>query len=323
MEKLVRAVNWNRLTDNVNLTFWEQNLKQMWVDTELVPAKDKDTWKLLTEDEKEVYKKVLVGLTALDTEQGGLGMPLILLHTKDLQQKSILAFMGAMEEIHAKSYSTIFTTLAKLESIDAAFEWGEQNKHLQYKGSVIKDKYIKLFTPIATNYDIYMAMVASVYLESFLFYSGFFYPLYLAGQGKMTASGEIINLILRDESIHGVFVGYLAQKQYNLLTDEEKERAEIEVYQLLEDLMSNEIVYTEEVYGSINLHSDVKKFLKYNANKALMNLGRASFYQEETINPIVLNGLNTDTKTHDFFSMKGNGYQKGKVEYLRDEDFIF
>ena len=52
-----------------------------------------------------------------------------------------------------------------------------------------------------------MAMVASVFLESYLFYSGFFYPLYLAGQGKLTASGEIINLIIRDESIHGVFVG--------------------------------------------------------------------------------------------------------------------
>lgn len=57
-----------------------------------------------------------------------------------------------------------------------------------------------------------MAMVASVFLESYLFYSGFFYPLYLAGQGKLTASGEIINLIIRDESIHGVFVGILAQQ---------------------------------------------------------------------------------------------------------------
>ncbi len=31
--------------------------------------------------------------------------------------------------------------------------------------------------------SLYKALVASVYLESFLFYSGFYYPLYFAGQG--------------------------------------------------------------------------------------------------------------------------------------------
>ena len=41
-----------------------------------------------------------------------------------------------------------------------------------------------------------------------------------------------------------------------------------------------------------------------------------------TINPIVLNGLSTETKSHDVFSTKGNGYQKGKYEELQDEDFI-
>ena len=51
-----------------------------------------------------------------------------------------------------------------------------------------------------------MARVSSVFLETFLFYSGFYYPLYLAGQGKMTTSGEIIRKILLDESIHGVLL---------------------------------------------------------------------------------------------------------------------
>ncbi|MGD6829767.1 class 1b ribonucleoside-diphosphate reductase subunit beta, partial [Bacillus pumilus] len=62
---------------------------------------------------------------------------------------------------------------------------------------------------------------------------------------------------------------------------------------------------------------------RYNANKALMNLGFAPYFEEEEINPIVLNGLNTKTKSHDFFSMQGNGYKKAQVEKLRDEDFLF
>ena len=45
---------------------------------------------------------------------------------------------------------------------------------------------------------------------------------------------------------------------------------------------------------------------------------------EKDVNAIVMNGYSTETKTHDFFSTKGNGYIKTtKVEELKDEDFIF
>ena len=55
-----------------------------------------------------------------------------------------------------------------------------------------------------------------------------------------------------------------------------------------------------------------------------MNLGYEPVYPSEPINPIVENGMKTDTKNHDFFSVKGNGYVKAtKVEPLTDEDFIF
>jgi ribonucleoside-diphosphate reductase beta chain len=169
-----------------------------------------------------------------------------------------------------------------------------------------------------------MAMVASVYLETFLFYSGFFYPLFLAGQGKLTASGEIINLIIRDESIHGVFVGLLAQETFAQLTAEEQARATVEREQLLINLYDNELLFTNDVYAQVGLTEEVNKFIRYNANKACMNLGIPVHFDDEPINPIVENGLKTDTKNHDFFSVKGNGYVKAtNVEDLTDDDFVF
>ncbi len=103
-------------------------------------------------------------------------------------------------------------TLATEEEIDDIFEWVDNHPLLEKKAGIITSYYRRLLKPEVTKKELYMAMVASVFLESYLFYSGFFYPLYLAGQGKLTASGEIINLIIRDESIHGVFVGILAQQ---------------------------------------------------------------------------------------------------------------
>lgn len=317
--KKFSAVNWDRPEDDFTAVFDEQNKKQFWIETEFVPSKDIKLWSKMTPLERNTYRKVLGGLTALDTEQNTVGMPRILGHVKGQQRQAVLSFMSMMEGIHAKSYSVIFTTLDSREEIDEVFDWVEENRYLQRKLNIVDNYY----NSIQSKKDLYMAMVASVYLESFLFYSGFFYPLYLAGQGKMVASGEIINLIIRDENIHGIYVGLLAQELYADLTLDEQEEVGIEAIQLLEELMENEEGYTEEIYADINLDHEVKKFIRYNANKALMNLGKEGYYPEEEINPIVLNGLSTETKTFDFFSNKGNGYQKGKVVPITDDTFAF
>lgn len=320
----MRAVNWNKKEDDFSLMFWKQNIAQFWTEEEIAVSSDKNTWAQLSKEEQIAYKRVLGGLTLLDTKQGGEGMPLVLVHLENLQAKSVLAFMGAMEEVHAKSYSHIFTTLATEEEIDDIFEWVDKHPLLEKKAGIVTSYYRRLLKPEVMKKELYMAMVASVFLESYLFYSGFFYPLYLAGQGKLTASGEIINLIIRDESIHGVFVGILAQQLFAELSAEDQQEVQKETQELLMELYEIEMAYTEEIYTSIGLVEDVNRFVRYNANKGLMNLGLEPKFEEEEINPIVLNGLRTDTKNHDFFSVKGNGYVKAtNVEKLSDDDFVF
>ncbi|MFC4099224.1 class 1b ribonucleoside-diphosphate reductase subunit beta [Paenibacillus xanthanilyticus] len=316
----MRAVNWNRPDDDFTITFWNQNIMQFWTDEEIPLSDDKMSWLTLNDAERELYMKVLGGLTLLDTVQGGVGMPKILEHVDGLQRKAVLGFMGMMEQIHAKSYSSIFTTLASTEEIDGVFRWVENNEHLQLKAETISQYYKDIDSPKS----LYLAMAASVLLESYLFYSGFFYPLYLAGQGKMTSSGEIIDLILRDESIHGLYVGVLAQEVFAKLDAEEQREALETFHGLLQLLHANEEKYTESLYGTVGLTEEVKKFVRYNANKALMNLGLDPIFPEEDVNPIVFNGISTRTKQHDFFSKKGNGYVRTiHVEPLTDDDFRF
>jgi len=316
----MRAVNWNRPDDDYTNMFWSQNIMQFWTDEEIPLSDDKMAWMELSDEERTLYKKVLGGLTLLDTVQGGVGMPKILEHVDGLQRKAVLGFMGMMEQIHAKSYSSIFTTLATTEEIDAVFRWVEENPCLQTKADTISQYYKN----IETRKDLYLAMGASVLLESYLFYSGFFYPLYLAGQGKMTSSGEIIDLILRDESIHGVYVGLLAQEVFAELDEDEQKDAFETLQGLLQFLHQNEMKYTEELYTGLGLAEEVKTFVRYNANKAMMNLGLEPIFPDEEVNPIVFNGISTKTKQHDFFSKKGNGYVRTlNVEPLTDDDFKF
>ena len=315
------AVNWNDIKDNFTQLFWQQNIRQFWIDEEIPLSDDKLTWKTLSKEEQEVYKKVTAGLTLLDTEQASIGMPEIALKVDNLHSKAILSFMGMMEHMHAKSYSSIFSTLCTMKEIDELFAWVKENPLLQKKMKIVSEKY----TSINDDGSLYMAMAASVFLESFLFYSGFFYPLYLAGQGKLTASGEIINLIIRDESIHGVYVGILAQEIFNTKLNGAQVHKD-DVIMLMLELYEIELLYTKEVYGPLGLEDEVNKFVQYNADKALMNLGIDSYFniKEEDVNATVIAGLDTKTKNHDFFSVKGNGYIKPlNVSKLSDDDFDF
>lgn len=335
------GANWNNHDDDYTQTFYEQNLSQFWRPEDISMQGDLNVWNVLSPEVKTAYAQNLLVLTFLDTYQGDIGMPVVArsLDDSEHQRKAVVNFMSAMENaVHAKSYSNIFMTYLKNDEINELFAWGDKNKHLQsimakivgYYEQLDRFNYLKKYQGDQVGFDQeafneaqYKAMVASVFLETCLFYSGFYYPLYFYGQGKLMQAGEIINLILRDESIHGLYIGRLAMDVYKGFSKEKQYALYQWVETLMISLMDDQLALTEQVYGPVDLVHDVKVFVRYNANKALMNLGFDAYFEYEEVNPVVLNGLNTQTKTMDNFSMKGNGYQKMKSEALKDEDFLF
>ena len=335
------GANWNVQEDEFTQFFYEQNLSQFWRPEDISLQSDLNVWDILPDEIKDAYAKNLLVLTFLDTYQGDIGMPVVSRSLEDRyhQRKAVLNFMAAMENaVHAKSYSNIFMTFLPNHKITELFAWGNKNDNLQNIMSLIVgayevlDRYTYVRNYEADKIDFteddfleaqWKAMAASVFLESWLFYSGFYYPLYFYGQGKLMQAGEIINLILRDESVHGLYVGRLAQETFESFDDEKKEELKGWMFNLLHKLYKEQAELVESIYDAVDLSSDVKVFVRYNANKALMNLGFDPIFPQEEMNPIVINGLNTETKTHDFFSMKGTGYQKMKTEALKDSDFFF
>lgn len=309
-EFMKKAVNWNDLDDQLYKDFWDQNVRQFWVDEEIPVSEDKLLWEsdAISAIERDTYEKILAGLTLLDTVQGGDGMPNIAMKTENLHAKAVFTFQAMMEQMHAKSYSTIFSTLSTMTRINELFDWVHENQFMQKKASIVDDYYQQ----IDSDEDYYLSLAASVMLETFLFYSGFFFPLYMAGQGKLIRSGEIINLIIRDEEVHGKFSGILAQKEFNNFDAETQSKLLDKVQSLMLQLYELEISYTTELYSELGLVEEVLTYVKYNADRALENLGLEKYFgiSRENVNPLVINGIDTTTKNHDFFSTKGNGYIK-------------
>ena len=127
----------------------------------------------------------------------------------------------------------------------------------------------------------------------------------------------------KDESIHGVYVGLNYQEIVQKLSEEEQESLRQFSIDLFSELLDNEVGYTRYLYDQVDLAIEVIDFVKYNANKGLNNLGYEGIFEHNDVNPIVLNGLNTGNKTHDFFSVKGDSYKKATVVAITDEDFNF
>ncbi|WP_349401976.1 ribonucleoside-diphosphate reductase, beta subunit [Candidatus Phytoplasma solani] len=339
-EKIYQGANWNHLEDGYTHFFYEQNLSQFWRPEDISLQGDLASWNNLSAEEKTTYSRNLLVLTFLDTYQGDLGIPVITrsIDENQHQKKATLNFMGAMENaVHAKSYSNIFMSYLSNKDINQLFLWGEQQVNLQNIMQIIFPVYEDLecniylkkyqspeFNELTYQKKQWKAMAISVFLETWLFYSGFYYPLYFYGQGRLMQSGEIINLIIRDESVHGIYIGRLAIELYRVFDVQIKKKLKKWLDDVMHTLYKEQLLLVKEIYNKLNyLEEDVQKFVRYNANKALMNLGFDSFFPEEIINPVILNGLNTETKTMDNFSMKGNGYQKMRGEALKDEDFYF
>jgi ribonucleoside-diphosphate reductase beta chain len=315
---ITRPINWNKIEDSVDLDVWNRLTQNFWLPEKIALSNDIQSWSTLRPEEQLLTMRVFTGLTMLDTIQGTVGAMSLMPDARTQHEEAVITNIAFMESVHAKSYSSVFSTLCSTNDIEEAFRWSEDNPYLQKKAEIVLGYY--------HGNDPLKRKVASTLLESFLFYSGFYLPMYWSSRAKLTNTADLIRLIIRDEAIHGYYIGYKYQLALAEESAERQEELKNYAYDLLMELYENEIKYTQDLYDEIGLTEDVKKFLHYNANKALMNLGYDPLFPKEitNVNPAILAALSPNSdENHDFFSGSGSSYVMGKHESLTDDDWDF
>lgn len=317
------AINWNDIQDDTDLQVWNRLTSNFWLPEKVPLSNDIMSWGKMTDEEKLLTMRVFGGLTMLDTLQSSIGATALLKDSVTAHEEAVFSNICFMEAVHAKSYSSIFSTLCSTQEINDLFRWVKDNDQLTAKQKRIVDLY-----NLEGNDEISMLKrkVASVFLEGFLFYSGFYLPLYWSSRAKLTNTADLIRLIIRDESIHGYYTGYKFQVGFNKLSQKDQDELKAFTYDLLMELYRIEEAYTSELYDDIGLTSDVKAFLRYNGNKALANLGFEPLFSENTaqVSPSIMASLSSSSdENHDFFSGSGSSYVIGVAETTSDEDWDF
>nr|WP_235681367.1 class 1b ribonucleoside-diphosphate reductase subunit beta [Tomitella gaofuii] len=311
-----RPINWNDIQDPTDLEIWNRATSNFWLPEKIALSNDIPGWDTLTKPEQLTVMRVFTGLTMLDTAQGTVGCIEMIPDANTQHEEAILCYFAGMEAIHARSYSSIFSTLANSREIDGAFTWSETNEHLQNKARIILS-YYRGDCPLRKK-------VISVLLESFLFYSGFYLPFWYAARGKLTNTADIIRLILRDEVLHGFYIGHKFRQAFEDADPDTQQDVLEYAYDMLSELYDNECLYAADLYDHLGWTDDVKAWMRLNANRALKNLGFEPLFADEDcqVSAEIMTNLDPGAnETHDFFSGSGSSYVIGRVEETTDDDW--
>ena len=317
-EGRVRPVNWNHITDEKDLEVWNRLVSNFWLPEKVPLSNDIPSWNGLTEHERQTTVRVFTGLTMLDTTQATIGELVQIDHARTEQEQAIYTNIAFMQSVHARSYSSVFSTLCSSDEIDRAYRWSVANDVLQERVHAVLREYV--------SDDPLKRKVASTMLSSLMLYAGFYLPLYFSSHAKLMNTADMIRLILRDKAIHGYYSGYKFQRGLEDRTEGDRVMLEKFTNDLLDRLYDMEMVYSGQIYEGFPFVDDVFAFVRYNANKALMNLGYpARFGSDQTaVSSEILAALSPSAnENHDFFSGSGSSYVMGHSESTDDGDWDF
>ena len=313
----LRPINWNRISDEKDLEIWNRLTANFWLPEKVPLSNDLQAWQELTPQQRTITMRVFTGLTMLDTVQATVGEICQIQDARTEHEEAVYTNIAFMQSVHARSYSSVFSTLTSTRDIDEAYRWAVGNDVLQERCKTVLQHY---YGP-----DPLKRKVSSTLLSSLLLYAGFYLPLHFSVHATLTNTADMIRLILRDKAVHGYYSGYKYQRG---LDAHPHRRHEMEEFTgaLLDKLYALELTYSGDLYGPLGLMDDVAAFVRYNANKALMNLGYPPrFNAEDTaVSPEILAALSPGAdENHDFFSGSGSSYVIGTAEHTNDEDWDF
>ena len=117
------AINWNKVQDDKDLEVWQRLTANFWLPEKVPLSNDLKDWNGLSDIERTLTMRVFTGLTLLDTMQATVGEISQIQDAQTEHEEAVYTNIAFMQSVHARSYSSVFSTLANTPSINAAYEW--------------------------------------------------------------------------------------------------------------------------------------------------------------------------------------------------------
>jgi len=297
---------------------WKIQQSIHWLPEEVQLADDVQDWKKkLSPEEKHLLTQIFRFFTQADIEVNNCYMKHYSRVFKPVEVQMMLAAFSNMETIHIDAYSHLLDTIGMPETEYQAF--------MKYKEMKDKHDYMQKFS-VDTKKDIATTLaVFGAFTEGLQLFASFAILLNFPRFNKMKGMGQIITWSVRDETLH-------TQSIIKLFKNFVQENPEVWTEELRSNLYEAcaTIVHFEDAFIDLAFEigdvegltgRDVKKYIRYIADRRLMQLGLKEIYMVED-NPLpwlddILNGV----EHTNFFENRVTEYTKASTTGTWEEAF--
>ncbi len=297
---------------------WLTQQRIHWLPEEVPLADDVKDWsRKLSDAERNLLSQIFRFFTQSDVEVNNCYMKHYARVFKPTEVQMMLAAFSNMETVHIAAYSHLLDTIGMREAEYSAF--------LRYKA--MKDKYDYLHEfGVDTKEDIAKTLaVFGAFTEGLQLFASFAILLNFPRFNKMKGMGQIVSWSVRDETLHTqsiirLFHSFVAENPEIWTEDFERE-----LYKACETIVTHEDAFIDLAFelGAVEglEGSEVKRYIRYIADRRLSQLGLQPIYRIEK-NPLpwldaILNGV----EHTNFFENRATEYSKAATRGSWEEAF--
>ncbi len=209
----VSAINWNRLEDEKDLEVWDRLTGNFRLPEKVPVSNDIPSWQKMTEDEHTLTMHVFTGLTLRDTIQGTVGAVSRIRMRSPRTRRPCTPTSPSWNPCTPKATRPSSPPCAPPNRSTRPSTGARTTSSCRKGGN--RARLLRGRQPVQAQGGLHPA-------QSFLFYSGFYLPMYFSAHAKLTNTADVIRLIIRDEAVHGYDIGHKYQKGIAQLSDAER-----------------------------------------------------------------------------------------------------
>jgi ribonucleoside-diphosphate reductase beta chain len=297
---------------------WLTQQRCHWLPEEVPLADDVKDWhKNLSKGERNLLTQIFRFFTQADVEVNNCYMKHYSRVFKPTEVLMMLSAFSNIETVHIAAYSHLLDTVGMPELEYQAF--------LKYKEMKDKYDYMQGFN-VDSRHDIAKTMAAfGAFTEGLQLFASFAILLNFPRFGKMKGMGQIISWSVRDETLHCLSMMRLFRTFIGENPEIWTEELRREIYVSCATIVDHEDAFIELAFelGAVEglTAADVKQYIRYIADRRLVQLGLNPIYHVER-NPLPwLDEMLNAVEHANFFENRATEYSRAATTGNWEEAF--
>ena len=297
---------------------WYTQQKIHWLPEEVPMADDIKDWKYnLSSGEKHLLTQIFRFFTQADIEVNNCYMKNYTQVFQPTEIQMMLSAFSNIETVHIAAYSHLLDTIGMPETEYQAF--------MKYKEMKDKYDYMQKFS-VGTKMDIAVTLAAfGAFTEGLQLFASFAILLNFPRFNKMKGMGQIVTWSVRDETLHTESIIKLFKTFVQENPEVWNQELRSHLYEVCTTIVHFEDAFIDlafEVGGIQGLTArDTKKYIRYIADRRLVQLGLKEVYMVEN-NPLPwLDGILNGVEHANFFENRVTEYAKAATSGTWEDVF--